>query len=87
MENEIDWKEAATRLAKDVKFALNHLKMSGSGMIVNRENQTTIHWRDRMCDNLDYIGYHIDKDDAHAMDLPKREREKYFKEKYPEGGL
>jgi hypothetical protein len=35
-------------------------------------------------DNLDYIGYHIDKDDAHAMDLPKKEREKYFKEKYPE---
>jgi hypothetical protein len=47
MTQEIDWKEAAINLAKDVKFALNHLKINGSGMIATKDG--LIHWRDRMC--------------------------------------
>lgn len=77
-----DWEAIAMTLGRDVIFALNHLKAPGSPMIYNREKGEMRHWRERFADSLEMIPeVKVDREAMHALDLPAKERRKFFKDR------
>lgn len=81
-EPEPDWKAIATALFHDVEFALGNLKCVGSGILYNSKTGKTRHWKMRFADNLELVpGVKVDRDAMFAMDLPKKERLKFFAER------
>lgn len=77
----VDWKDIAVTLAKAVDFAIANLKASGSG-VFDDEDGVTWHWKDQFADSLERIpGVKVDREAMHALDLPKRKREKFFRDR------
>lgn len=84
-QNEPNWKDIAEHLAKDVMWALKYLKVPGSGLIVDMRSQQYIHWRDRFINDLEKLpGVELDREGLHALDLPKKEQAKFFKNRKKE---
>lgn len=78
---EPDWKEIALKLWQDVNFAAANLKSPGGVLIYCEETKTSRHWKDRFADSLELLpGIEVDREAMHALDLPKKERIKFFKE-------
>ena len=80
--SEPDWKEIAITLWSDVNFAAANLKTTGSGMLYNPDTGTSRHWKERFADSLELMpGVTVDREAMHAMDLPKKQRLKFFKDR------
>lgn len=80
--SEPDWKEIAITLWRDVNFAAANLKATGSGILYNPDTGTSRHWKERFADSLELMpGVTVDRDAMHAMDLPKKQRLKFFKDR------
>ncbi len=79
-EAEPDWRHIAEQLAQKVNFAMRNLRASGSGMVYRTSGGPAIHWLDFFSDALELVpGLSVDREAAHANQLPKRERDKFFK--------
>lgn len=77
-----DWKAIAVALWHDVHFAAENLKAPGSGMLLNSTTGEFRHWKERFADTLELMpGVTVDREAMHALDLPKRQRVKFFKER------
>lgn len=77
-----DWKSVAIELANKVNFALANLapRGGGSGLVYNTKTGKTSHWRDGFADALEMLpGLQVDREASHALDLSKKERDKFFK--------
>lgn len=80
--SEPDWKEIAITLWHDVNFAAANLKATGSGILYNPTTGTSRHWKERFADSLELMpGVVVDREAMHAMDLPKKQRLKFFKDR------
>jgi hypothetical protein len=80
--SEPDWKEIAITLWRDVNFAAANLKAAGSGILYNPETGTSRHWKERFADSLELMpGVTVDREAMHAMDLPKKQQLKFFKDR------
>ena len=84
---EPDWQAIAWKLAKKVNFALANLKpKSGTGLIMTGspgdKEYGLKHWKEEFADALElYPGVEVDREAMHACDLPKKERDKFFKDR------
>jgi hypothetical protein len=59
---------------------MRHLKAPGSGAILNTKTGTMQNWLDYFADALELMpGLTVDREAMHANQLPKRERDKFFK--------
>lgn len=81
-----DWKDIATKMAQKVYFALNHLKVAGSGvmMTVDKDGnyQNARHWKEDFADTLELLpGLKVDREAMHALDLPAKQRRKFFNDR------
>jgi hypothetical protein len=82
MTEDPDWKHIAIQMGRRVNFAGGHLHSRGSGDLCDENLQEIIHWRDFMADALELIpGLTVDREAMHALDLPQRERRKFFKDR------
>lgn len=79
-ESDVDWQAVAMTLAKDVRMAIENLKAEDGAILFDREKGTSRHWKERFADSLEMIpGVKVDREAMHAVDLPKRERIKFFR--------
>lgn len=80
--SEPDWKEIAWQLWYDVNFAAANLKATGSGILYNPVTGASRHWKERFADSLELMpGVTVDREALHALDLPKKQRLKFFKDR------
>lgn len=82
--NNINWEEIAKELAGRVHFALLNLRAPYSETILKLGGTTGVyemrHWKEYFADSLDLIpGVTVDREAMYAVDLPKKERLKFFK--------
>lgn len=77
-----DWEAIARTLWQKVHFAVQHLKSTGTGLLVDYKTGEPQHWKDDFADALELRpGVKVDREAMHAMDLPKKQRDKFFKDR------
>jgi hypothetical protein len=86
-----DWKAIAEALARRVEFAIRHMVPGhgATGTVFTLGDKTEIKdrqsWQDYFADALEMMpGLKVDREVAHAFQLPRRERNKWFKKNRPE---
>lgn len=77
------WKAIAIALFKECRFAIEHLKSKGEGMIIiSQDPWEARHWKDVMADAMEKMpGIKIDREAMMALDLPKKEFAKWKTER------
>lgn len=77
-----DWEAIAWQLGKEVVMALEFLKPKHGGSGVFQRDGKRKHWREMFADSLELLpGTTVDREACHALDLPRKERDKFFKER------
>lgn len=77
-----DWETIARTLWGKVYFAIQYLKSNGTGTLYDHKTGIVQHWKDDFADALELRpGFKIDREGMHAMGLPKKQRDKFFKDR------
>lgn len=84
----IDWESIAKAQSSALLTCMNCLKAKGSGFgfvgWIDKETKqfNSKHWREIVADALEKMpGVKVDRDLCHALDLPKKQRDKFFRER------
>ena len=86
-EEEPNWENVAKCLHKALSTCMNNLKSPpGSSGMIGRFSENgefnMKHWREEVADALErFPGCKVDRDACHALDLPKKQRDAFFKER------
>ena len=82
-----DWKSVAKSLHDALSMCMKHLKspVGSSGMVGTFKKDGTFkmrHWREIVADALEkYPGTKIDREACHSIDMSKKNRVKFWKER------
>lgn len=77
-----DWQKIAKALAGQLLWVLQNIQAKGTGAVIDTSTYETRHWKEHLADTLElYPGMKIDREAMHALDLPKKQRDKFFKER------
>lgn len=83
-----DWKSVSVHLFRALNMCMNHMKapVGSTGCIGSFDKETgsfnSRHWREIVADALEkFPGCTVDREACHALDLPKRQREQFIKER------
>lgn len=82
MSEETDYKKICGELMSRLKFAIDHLHSRGTGLTFDRTTGKTMPWRHYLAEGIAMCGYEIDNDDLDALDLPAKQKRKYFQDKH-----
>lgn len=70
----IDYKNAASKLASCVIFALKFLKTTSGGAMYDPKTGELKRWQDDFMDALDMVGYEVDREKYFADRAGKKKR-------------
>ncbi len=82
---EPDWKEIAIALARECRFVIEQIHSRDATNVINTTTGEFRHWKESIMDAVELIpGIKYDREAVHALSLPRKEREKWFKTNRPE---
>lgn len=81
---EPDWKAIAIALGKECRFVVEHIHSRDASCTINTATGETKHWKDSIMDAIEMIpGIKYDREAVYALSLPRKERDKWFKQNRP----
>lgn len=81
-QQEPDWKKIALHLSGRLAWVIQHIQAKGTGTVFNTKTGELKHWKEDLADALEMMpNTKVDRDAMHALELPKKQRDKFFKDR------
>lgn len=80
-----DWEIIAKAALQRNLFAIRHLKSPGTGLLYDKKTTETRPWYDYFIESIEmFPGMKCDREAIQAMQLPRREMNRWFKKNRPQ---